>query len=103
MISWPFIAIVAVVIASLMEVIKKIPIFSKKWKVDWARSASIWAVAFMVSFTVTYICLIGFGISSGIMSTLSYTLIAFLLEKFLGEEFFHRVLSRSAGIDENQD
>lgn len=97
-INWIFISIVAIVIASLVELVKKIPIFSRTWKFEGLRSFCIWIIAFLLSAVVTFFTGYGFGISEGWAAAISYTAIAFFLQKFLGEEFFHKVLTKSAGV-----
>lgn len=97
-INWTFIAIVAIVIASIVELIKKVPVFSKTWKHESLRSFTIWVLAFLVSAVVTFYTSIGFGVAEGWASAISYTVIAFFLQKFLGEEFFHKILSKATGV-----
>ena len=97
MINWFFIAIVSIVIAAMVELVKKLPFLKKTWKHEQLRCVVIWLIAFAISVVITYFVGLGFGLVTSALQAISYAVVAFFLQKFLGEEFMHKLLNEYAG------
>lgn len=93
MINWTFVVVLSAVIAMIVELVKKIPFLAKEWKYDTLRSICIMVLAFVISALTA--CFIGnsLDLASGLAQGFSYTIIVFCVQKFIGEEVFHKVLT----------
>lgn len=93
---WLFIFINALIIATIVEGIKKIPVFKKTWKLEVLRCICIMLIAFAVSIVVTYLIGVSFGILSSFLQALGYAVVAWFIQKAIGEEVLHKIVNQIA-------
>lgn len=99
MVNWVFVAIIAVITASVIEGVKRIDLFGKKWKKDGWRCLVIMLIAFIVTTVITFLIGFGFGVCENILNACSYVLVTFFVQKAIGEEGLHRIIKKSAGVE----
>ena len=92
--TWLFIFVDSLIIAMIIEGVKKISVFKKTWKFDWLRSVCIMLIALAVSFAITYLLGIGFNVFATVLEAISYSVLAWFIQKAMGEEVIHKIVKQ---------